>query len=107
MPLESWISYSVLAACPHGLCCFGERVIRAALSSARFLTTQQSTGARLLLGTRRFPPSEEAPSEIAPLFLLQSSFAGDVLVAWLGLSLAGLVISRCESRSAEKLCPIP
>ena len=106
MMLESWISYLALAVCPHGPWCLGERVIRAALSLA-FLPTQQSTGARLLLGTRRFPPSEEAPSEIAPLFLLQSSFAGDVLVAWLGLSLAGLVISRCESRSAEKLCPIP
>ena len=80
MLLESWISYLVLAACSRGPWCFEERVIRAALSLA-FLPTQQSTGARLLLGTRGLPPSEEAPSELAPSVLMQSSFAGDFLVA--------------------------
>ena len=81
MPLESWISYLALAACLHGPWCLGERVIRAALSLALLLPTQQSTGARLLLGTRGLPPSEEAPSELAPSVLMQSSFAGDFLVA--------------------------
>ena len=77
---EFWISYLALEAYPRGLCCFGERAIHAALFLALLLPTQQSTVARLFLGTRCLPPSEEAPLEIDPLVLRQSLFTGDVVV---------------------------
>ena len=76
-----WISCLALEAYPRDLCCFGEREIHAALFLALLLPTQQSTVARLFLGMRRLPSSEEAPLEIAPSVLIQSSFAGNVMVA--------------------------